>query len=200
MAHDFVVQATYERFHGRVMDVVSDDVVMPGGRVATRDYVRHPGAVAVLALDESDRVLMIWQYRHPIHRRLWELPAGLRDVADERPELAAARELAEEGYVQAKTWHTLADTYSSPGMCDEGIRTYLARDLTPVPDAERYQPDGDEEVDMERHWVPLQEAVARVLRGEVTNGPCQVGLLAAARSQADGWTSLRAPDLPWFAD
>lgn len=197
MRHSYEVLAQHERFRGTVIRVVSDEVVMPGGSVSTRDYVQHPGSVAVLALDTQDRVLLIRQYRHPLRETLWELPAGLRDVADEPPQLTAARELAEEGFLAAQRWHTLVDTYSSPGMSDEVVRTFLARDLSAVPDAERYQAAGDEEVELERHWVPLSDAVAMVVRGEVLNGPCQVSLLSAQSARGAGWSSLRSPDAAW---
>lgn len=197
MAHDYPVLAQHQRFHGKVIDVVSDDVVMPGGSVSTRDYVRHPGSVVIVALDDQERVLLIRQYRHPLRATLWELPAGLLDVAEEQPDVAAARELAEEGFILARTWHTLIDSYGSPGMSDEVIRILLARDLAPVDDADRYRPDGDEEVELERHWVALNEAVAMVVRNEVLNAPCQLGLLAAARARSAGWSTLRAPDVAW---
>lgn len=197
MPHDYQVLARHQRFHGRVIDVVSDEVRMPGGRTGMRDYVKHPGSVAILALDDEDRVLMIRQYRHPLRETLWELPAGLLDVDDERPDAAATRELAEEGFITARRWDTLVDTCSSPGMSDEVVRTYLARDLATVPDAERYQAAGDEEVELERHWVRLDDAVAMVLRSEVLNGPCQVSVLAAAAGRSAGWATLRPLDAAW---
>jgi 8-oxo-dGDP phosphatase len=113
-----------------LLTVRSDSVRMSDEHYAKRMVVTHPGAVAVLALDDRDQVLMIKQYRHPVGRELWELPAGLRDV-DGEPALATAqRELLEETGWRAGDWHTLVDYYTSPGFTDERIRVYLARDLT----------------------------------------------------------------------
>jgi 8-oxo-dGTP pyrophosphatase MutT (NUDIX family) len=199
MPHAYDVIATRERFSGNVITVVSDDVVMPGGEHATRDYVRHPGAVGVVALDERGRVLLIRQYRHPVREVLWEVPAGLLDVDGEEPLAAAQRELAEEGHLRAGRWDLLVDAYSSPGMSDEVIRVFLARELSDVAEGDRYEASGDEEVELERHWVDLAAAVRMALAGEVLNAMCTISLLATAQARAEGWAPLRSPDTPWPA-
>ncbi|KLN32919.1 ADP-ribose pyrophosphatase [Cellulosimicrobium funkei] len=181
--------------HGRVFDLRSDVVELDDGRV-TREYLDHPGAVAIVALDDDERVLLLRQYRHPVRRELWEVPAGLLDVVGEDARLAAARELAEEADLQAARWDVLVDYFTTPGGSNEALRVFLARDLSPVPDDERFAREA-EELDMELRWVPLDEALRGVLAGELHNPSAVVGILAAAASRADGWASLRPADAPW---
>ena len=119
-----------------------------------RDFIDHPGAVAVLVLNEANEVLMINQYRHPVRMKLWEIPAGLMDIEGEAPHLAAARELAEEADLVATDWSVLVDLFLSPGSSSEAIRIFLARNPVPVPEDERHERT-DEESDMEIRWVPL---------------------------------------------
>ena len=183
------------RYAGPIFTVYSDRVTMSGGEAATRDVVENKGAVGVVALDDAGRVVLIRQYRHAVRLRLWELPAGLRDVAGEPPATTAARELAEEADLRAGRFDLLIDLHTSPGFCSESIRLFLARDLTPVPDADRYRRT-DEEADLETAWFDLDEAVAMVLRGEITNAAAAGGLLAAARARDEGWVTLRPADTP----
>lgn len=195
MAHAYDVLSTETGFTGRVFAVRKDEVAMPGGTSSQRDVVVHPGAVAVVALDDRGQVLMVSQYRHPVGRRLDELPAGLLDVAHERALAAAQRELAEEAGTAAGTWHVLADLLTSPGMTDEAIRVYLARDLREVDrDVQEH-----EEQEMTSSWRPLDEAVGQVLAGEIENGPTCVGLLAAAEAVRRGFAGLRPAEAPWRA-
>jgi ADP-ribose pyrophosphatase len=190
------VVASAERFSGRVISVRTDTVVMPGGVTADRDYVVHPGSVAVLALDDEERVLLLRQYRHPVRRLLWELPAGIRDVPGEPPADCAARELAEEASYRARTWHTLVDLYTSPGMGNERIRVFLARDLEPIPEEENGFVRQHEETDMPVEWIPLREAADRALSGMIHNSPAVAGILAAYAASADGFKGLRPADAP----
>ncbi|WP_219471440.1 NUDIX domain-containing protein [Nonomuraea rhizosphaerae] len=184
------------RFEGRVIEVVTDTVRMPRDEIADRDYAVHPGSVAVLALDEQDRVLLIRQYRHPTRHLLWELPAGIRDVAGEALVTGAARELAEEAGYRAGTWYTLVDLFSSPGMSDERIRVFLARDLTKIPDEENGFVHEHEEIDMPVEWVPLPDAVEKVLMGMIHNSPSVAGILAAYAASVEGFALLRPADAP----
>jgi ADP-ribose pyrophosphatase len=193
--HDYQVVGRVERFTNRMISLVSDQVVMPGGQVAARDYVRHVGAVGVVALDERDRVALVGQYRHPVGRHLWELPAGLIDVAGESLVGAAARELAEEADLTAARWDLLVDMNPSPGCSDEVIRIFLARQLAAVAVADRHV-RSHEEAELITTWVDLDEAIAAALAGEIGNGACLVGLLAAAASRARGWATLRSVDEP----
>jgi ADP-ribose pyrophosphatase len=189
------VLAHTERYAGPIFHVYTDEVTMSDGRIAARDLVINKGAVGVVALDDVGRVVLIRQYRHPVRRRLWELPAGLRDVEGEDLVVTAARELAEETDLRAGRFDLLVDLHTSPGFSTETIRLFLARDLSPVPDEERHERT-DEEADIEIAWLDLDEAVAMVLRGEITNASAVAGLLAAARARDDGWATLRPADTP----
>ncbi|MEU2200233.1 NUDIX hydrolase [Isoptericola sp. NPDC019482] len=181
---------------GHIIDVVRDEVDLGDAGVVSREYVEHPGAVAIVALDEQDRVLLLRQYRHPVRSFLWEVPAGLLDVEGEPAVVAAARELGEEADLTAESWSVLTDYSTTPGSSDEAVRVFLARGLAEVADADRHVRTG-EEAGMELRWVPLDEAVARVLDGSLHNPSAVVGILAAAASRAGGWASLRPADDPW---
>ena len=193
--HDYKVRARHERFTGRMFSIVTDDVEMPGDVVASRDYMRHVGAVGVVALDESERIVLVRQYRHPVGMHLWELPAGLIDVPGEPLEHAAARELAEEADLVAASWQLIADIHTSPGSSDEMIRLFLARDLADVPAPDRFERE-HEEAELTTERVALDDAVAMVFRGEVTNAAAVVGILAAARLRDLGWPATRPLDTP----
>ena len=165
-----------------------------GDAELTRDYVDHPGAVAVLALDESDRVLLIRQYRHAIAHRDWEIPAGLMDLPGEHALAAAQRELAEEADLVAERWALLLDVWSSPGGSSEAVRIFLACDLRPA--AEVFAREG-EEAELVLRWEPLDSAVDAVLTGRVQNGIAAAAVLAAAVSRGREWADLRPADAPW---
>jgi ADP-ribose pyrophosphatase len=179
-------------FDGAVWNVRRDRFAYNGEPIV-REYIDHTGAVAILATDEQDRVLLIKQYRHPVRYRDWEIPAGLLDVTDEEPLAAAKRELAEEADLQAGRWNVLSEFYSSPGGSDEAIRIYLARDLSSIPAFERTA----EEADIEVRWVPLDTLVDAVLARDVQNPSLTIGALAAQVSRARGWTDLGPGDAPW---
>jgi 8-oxo-dGDP phosphatase len=183
------------RYEGPIFTVYTDQVTMSDGRTVGRDVVAAKGAVGVVALDDVDRVVLIRQYRHPVGEWLIELPAGLLDVPGEKAYLTAARELAEEADLHAGRYDLLIDLHTSPGFTDESIRLFLARDLTPVAEDERYH-RRDEEADLEVTWFDLDEAVAMVLRGEITNAAAVGGLLAAARARDEGWALLRPVETP----
>lgn len=183
-----------ERLHdGMVWDVDRDTVDLGDAGTVRREVVRHPGAVAVLALDDDDRVLLLRQYRHAVTRELWEPPAGLLDVPGEPLRDAAARELAEEADLVAHSWWTLVDFFTTPGGSDEAVRIFLARDLEPVADADRHEREAEER-DMEVRWFALDDAVGAVLAGSVRNPSAVVGVLAAAAARARGWSDLRPAD------
>lgn len=182
--------------HGRIWDLVSDEVDLGGPTPVVREYIRHPGAVAIVALDDDERVLLLRQYRHPVRSFLWEPPAGLLDVAGEDLVVAAQRELAEEADLRAERWDVLVDYYTTPGSSDEPIRIFLARGLSEVPHDERHERE-DEERDMAVAWVPLDDAVGAVLGGRVHNPSAVVGVLAAAAARASGWATLRAVGAAW---
>jgi 8-oxo-dGDP phosphatase len=183
-------------FDGMIWDVVRDTVDLGEAGVVRREYVLHPGAVCILALDDDQRVLLLRQYRHPVQAQLWELPAGLLDVAGEPPAAAAARELAEEADLRAQRWDVLLDWYNSPGGMSEALRCYLARDLSQVPVSQRHT-RGEEEHGMVARWVPLDDARDAVLAGRIHNPGAVAGILAAWVARQLGWSTLRPADAPW---
>jgi 8-oxo-dGDP phosphatase len=142
-----------------------------------RLVLEHPGAVVVLAVDERERAFVICQYRHPIERRLVELPAGLLDVAGEDPAVAAARELREEALLLAEHWTPLLSTYPSPGLSSERIDIFLARGLSEAPDRGGFEPH-HEEADMTSAWVPVRELLDDFVAGRITDGPLGHAVMA----------------------
>jgi ADP-ribose pyrophosphatase len=192
-AHSVV--ARVERYAGPIFTVHTDTVTMSGGGTANRDVVGAKSAVGVVAIDDVDRVVLIKQYRHAVGGYLWELPAGLRDVRGEDLVTGAARELAEEADLHAGRFDLLIDLHTSPGFTDEKIRIFLARDLSEVPSPDRHVRT-DEEADLEVIRVDLDEAVAMVFRGEVSNAAAVGGILAAARARDEGWATLRPVETP----
>ncbi|MFP5346670.1 MAG: NUDIX domain-containing protein [Actinomycetes bacterium] len=190
------VLASERLLHGMVFDVVADRVDLGAAGTVRREYVHHPGAVGILALDDHERVLFVRQYRHPVGYDLWELPAGLLDVHGESPVSAAQRELAEEADLRAERWDVLLDWFNSPGGMDEAIRVFLARDLSDVPHDERFDRE-HEELDMPSAWVRLDDARDAILAGTVHNPTAVVGVLAACAARKQGWRTLRPADSPW---
>jgi 8-oxo-dGTP pyrophosphatase MutT (NUDIX family) len=178
---------------GRVWDVVTETFDYDGTPI-TREQLDHPGAVAVLAMDDQERVLLIRQYRHPIRTRAWEIPAGLLDVSGEPALTGAQRELAEEADLAAERWNVLVDFQNSPGGSDETIRIFLARDVTAVPAFAR----SEEEADIEVRWVPLDDVVDAVLTRRVQSPSLVVGALAAVAARSRDWATLAPGDEPWL--
>lgn len=166
---------------------------MPGGDIVTREVVEHYGAVAVVAMDDDGNIPMVYQYRHPFGRRLWELPAGLLDVKGEAPHLTAARELREEAGLEAERWQALVDLDSTPGFSDESVRVYLAAGLTQVDRPEAHH----EEADMTLRWYPIADAVRGVFAGEIVNSLAVSGILAAY-AVTKGLAEPRPVDAPWI--
>ena len=169
---------------GYYLDVRVDEVLTPAGRRATRDIVGHPGAVAIVALDDAECILMVRQFRLAAGRTLLEIPAGTLDrTADgslEDPDLAARRELEEETGFRAGRWEHLASFWTAPGFATELMHLYLARDLVAA-NEDRLGPDLDEHLELEH--VPWRSAVAMAERGEIADAKSLVGILRAARIQ-----------------
>jgi ADP-ribose pyrophosphatase len=174
-------------YRGSYLTLRLDTVERTDGSRAEREVVGHPGAVAILAIDEGDRVLMVRQYRAPAGRILLEIPAGTLDVDDsgaiEDPDLAAPRELEEETGYRAGSLRLLASFWTAPGFATELMHLYLATDLRPADDA-RLAPDEDERLELER--VPLGEAIAAVERGEIADAKSILGLLWLDRLRRGG--------------
>lgn len=192
--HSFSVLSSRTAYVGRVLALRVDEVGMPGGRGAVREVIEHPGAVAIAAVDDEERIVLIHQYRHPLGRRLWELPAGLLDVSGEDPALTARRELAEEAGLAASEWAVLVDVAPSPGFTDESVRVYLARGLSTVG---RLTGTDDEEADLVVERFALDEAARMVLGGEIVNAAAVGGILAATLVCA-GSARPRPVDAPWL--
>ncbi|WBT09942.1 NUDIX hydrolase [Corynebacterium sp. SCR221107] len=179
MAFDFRAVSSELLVDAPILAVRRDIVTMPGGGTAPREIVEHFGAVAVVAFD-GENIALVHQYRRSVGQRLYELPAGLLDVANEDPLDCAQRELREEAGVKAQQWQLLVDLVTSPGFCDESVRVYLAQQLseTPRPEAE------EEEADLTLHWVPLPQAVDMVMTGKVYNSIAIAGIMTAAQALA----------------
>ena len=169
------------------------------GKAITREYLRHPGAVGVIALDDHERVALVRQYRHPVRHRLIEPPAGLLDVDGEDYLLAVQRELAEEVGLGAGTWHVLVDLFTTPGILGEALRIYLARDLNAAEAPEGFLAEG-EEAHMDVVWAPLDDLVDAVLAGRVHNPTLVSGRAGGLdRAAAGRYASLRPADAGWSA-
>lgn len=190
--HDFQVVDSEIILEAPIIAVRRDQVVMPGGSVHAREIVEHFGAVVVVALNDRGEVYLLNQWRQAAGQRLYELPAGILDVADEDPLVAAQRELVEEAGLKANSWSLLTDIFTSPGFAEESVRIYLAEDLQEVT---RPEP-GEEEADMTAAWVPLTQAVEMVMTGQVTNSLCLAGILLA-NQVATANASRRSVDQPF---
>jgi len=190
--HVFETVSSETVYCGKILALRTDEVRMPGGGTAMREVVEHFGAVAVAAVDDHDRLMMVYQYRTALNRRLWELPAGLLDEPGEAPALAAARELREETGLVADDWRVLIDVALSPGFCDEAVRVYLARGLSQVGRPEAVH----EEADLTAHWLDLEDAARKVFSGEIVNATAAAGVLAAQSAITEG-RPTRPADAPW---
>lgn len=158
-----------------IIGVRRDMVTMPQGNLAAREIVEHFGAVAVVAVDERGRIPLVRQWRQCVKKRLWELPAGILDIAGEDELDTAKRELLEEAGLAADDWSVLVDLVTSPGFCEEAVRVYLARDLHPVD-----RPAGrDEEAELELHWFDASTIHAMLTGGQINNSIAVAGLFRA---------------------
>jgi ADP-ribose pyrophosphatase len=197
-AVDPVVTESEVVVEGKIFDLLRETVDLGDHGSVTREYLHHTGAVIVVALREIDGVdhlVMIRQYRHPVRRSEWELPAGLRDVAGEAPVVTAARELAEEVELRADRWDLLVDLFASPGSTSEVMRIFLARDVSEITDGV-FERTG-EEAGITGLWVPLDDAYAAVLGGRIHNPGAVVGIMAAWGARLQGWSTLHPADAPW---
>lgn len=196
LADDFValpIRSSEVVFDGMVWDVRRETFEL-GGHEITREFVDHTGAVAVLALDAEDRVLLLKQYRHPIRARDWEIPAGLLDIEGEPPLAGAQRELAEEADLVASEWGLLADFFTTPGGNNEAIRIYLARGLSA---ADEIFDRTEEEAEIELRWVSLDDAYSAVLERRIGNGILAIAILTAYAARASSWATLGDPESEW---
>lgn len=171
----------------RILEFRIDTIETPDGRRSTRDIAAHPGAVAVVAIDPEDRVLLVRQWRHATGGPLLEIPAGTLDRhADgslEDPALAAARELEEETGSRAGAWRYLGAFYTAPGFTSELMHLYVATDLSSA-HADGLQPDEDERLELQP--IPFADALAMAMRGDIHDAKSMVGLLMMARLRESG--------------
>jgi ADP-ribose pyrophosphatase len=177
--HEYGLLASETLYEGRVISLRRDTVAMPGGGSRVREVVHHPGAVAVVAIDDEERVVLLRQYRHPVGTHLWELPAGVRDEDGEPPLETAKRELAEEALLAAARWSLLVTVANAPGVSDQHVQIYLAEKLSAVDRPEGFLVE-HEEADLTLARVPLADAVQRVFDGDIRSSSAVAGLLAAA--------------------
>jgi 8-oxo-dGDP phosphatase len=184
---------------GVIGSFVQDEVQAPDGEQMTREYLRHPGAVGIIALDDEGRIALVRQYRHAVRHRLVEPPAGLLDVDGEGYLLTAQRELVEEAGLAAASWHVLVDLFTTPGILAESLRIYLARDLTSADAPEGFARSG-EEAHMDTVWASLDDVVDAVLAGELHSPSLVAGVLAAwTAKRRDEFASLRPASADWPA-
>jgi 8-oxo-dGDP phosphatase len=186
---------SHDLFQGHVWSVRRDHITFSDQHIE-RDVLVHPGAVAVIAMNADDEILLIRQYRHPVASMLLEPPAGLLDKPGENPIATAQRELAEEAGYTASTWHTLVDLMNSPGGSTEAIRIYLARGVHAIPGGRIHTGEAEENF-LPRVWVPLNEAVRAVLAGELQSPTAVAGILAVAAHRPLHSSPLRPADAPW---
>lgn len=166
-------------YDGRVLSLDVDEVQEPGGVTAVREVVRHRGSVAVLAVHDDGRMVLVRQYRYPVDEEVWELPAGRVDPG-ETPDAAAGRELEEEVGLRPGRLERIAFFYTTPGFCDERMHVFRATGLSPVPP----RPEEDERI--ETRSVTLEEARDMMGRGEVRDGKTLVALLLEAARRDTG--------------
>ncbi len=176
--HRFPVLAEEQRFSGAKWSVWSETVDIDG-HVVVRDVLRHPGAVAVAAVDDEGRLLLIRQYRHPVAAFMWEIPAGLLDQPGEELVECARRELAEEAGVTATQWSPLLELALSPGGTSERITVFRATGLTVEPESRQHTGEAEER-ELPQLWVALSEAVERCFDGSITNATAVAAILALA--------------------
>jgi ADP-ribose pyrophosphatase len=157
-------------YSGRVIDVNVERIRLPNGATADLEIIHHPGGAAIVAVDDREQVCLLRQFRHAAGGWIWELPAG-RLEPGEPPLETARRELVEEAGRTAQHWQDLGVILSSPGVFTERIHLYLARGLTPCPQAlERHEV-------IEVHWMALREAVAMAHDGRISDAKSVIGLL-----------------------
>ncbi len=163
---------------GPVISLVRATVRAPDGSTFTREVVRHPGAVSVVALHDDDTVTLVRQYRAALDRELLEIPAGKRDVPGEAPAITAQRELAEEVGLRAGRLEPLAEFVNSAGFSDEYSYVYLGTDLSEVADARQ----GLEEQHMVVERIPMADVADLIAAHEIVDAKTVIGLtLALAR-------------------
>lgn len=185
------VVSTSVEYGGKIWSIVKDTFTL-GGQDVTRDYLKHMGAVAVVAVNDKNEVLTIHQYRHPVAANLLEIPAGLLDFPEESAFEAAKRELKEETGYSANRWWTLVDFCTTPGSSTEAVRIFLAKDLV-FEGFDAAKLDA-EESELEPKWLPLEQLMESVAKGEISSPTAVLGLTSYV-ALVD--RNLRNPEADW---
>jgi len=159
---------------GRYLHFCVDEVTLSNGHISTREMVTHPGAVAIVALNAQNEVILVRQYRYPVQEVLYEIPAGKLEQGED-PSESAPRELAEETGFIAKRWEKLGTFYTAPGFSNEKMHLYFATDL----EKEEAHPDPDEIITYEK--FPLAEIFAMIEAGSIKDGKTILALLLLER-------------------
>ncbi len=174
----YEIRQTQARFSGAVFELVTDEVTMPDGSTADRDYIRHAGSVAVVAIDDQERVMLVRQYRHADSRGALGAAGRAAGRTRRRTGRRSRARVGRGGRTSSpRGGNRCSRCTRSPGYSNEMIRIFLAQELGPAPPDFQFHAQF-EEAELTRHQVPLAEAVAMVYRGEITNGPTALGLLA----------------------
>ena len=160
-----------EIFDGVILHVFKDTVQLPNSKPATREVIRHVGAVGVIPVTDDGKVIVERQFRYPLNRVITEIPAGKLDSFTEDRLSAAKRELEEETGYTAKEWISMGDYFPTPAYCDERITLYLAKGLSL---GQRHL-DEDEFLDVEK--IPFRTALEMVLRDEIPDAKTQLAIL-----------------------
>ena len=168
-----------EVYKGKIISIRKDTLTRGDGKSFVRETAVSSDAVAVVAMDDQNRILLIHQYRHPMGKPIWEIPAGKMDVRGEQPEETAIRELQEETDTTAESVRLLTIFYNSAGWTNEKTYVYLVKNLKEVPEFKRE----NEEADIEKKWIALDDAYELVRTGELADAKTVIGILLAFESE-----------------
>lgn len=182
---DFKLIKSERLYNGKVFNLVVDQIEYPTGNRAIREVAEHPGGAVVLAVFPDDRIILVKQYRYPLDKFLFELPAGKLNP-NEDPMVCASRELTEETGYKAQRWKKLTAIYTSPGFCTEQLHIFLATDLSPAHGGQTLE-EGEQSLKVE--VIPLSSAIEMIERGEIVDGKTICGILMAERMMKKRQTS-----------
>lgn len=164
-------------YEGRVFNIIVDDVEYPSGNHSIREVAEHAGGAVILAVNDRKELILIYQHRYPIDRFIWELPAGKLNPGED-PLHCAQRELAEETGHNAEKWKKLTAIYTTPGFCSEMLHIFLATGLSARPEGRMLE---EGELTMTMNYVPVEEALAMIDRGDIVDGKSICGILIGER-------------------